>query len=272
MKTYLSKSQSRSWAAFDTIGDAFGGPAFGEFNDPVTAIVGSAVIGGALQSNSSRSAASAQADASAVATAETRRQYDQNRTDMQPFRDAGIGALNQQTAGLRPGGDFSKDFTLADFNADPGYAYRVGQGTQAVEGSAAARGGLLSGGTLSALTKLGQDYGSQEYQNAYTRFNSDRDRRFNRLSAVAGTGQTATTNTAQMGTDAVSSMNNTNLQGANATASGIMGGTNAIMGGVNSGINGYTSMSMLNRFAPSAGGAGAVGAGTTMSGNFIPTA
>ena len=195
---------------------------------------------------------------------------------MQPYRDAGVGALNQQTAGMAAGGDFNRDFTLKDFTADPGYAYRLSQGTGAVEGSAAARGGLLSGGTLSALTKLGQDYGSQEYQNAYTRFNADRDRRFNRLSAVAGTGQTATTNLANMGTQATESMNNTNMQGANATASGIMGGANALTNSINSGVNGYMSLNMMNRFAPQTsgtiGGVGATGPATTMSGNFIPVA
>jgi hypothetical protein len=54
-------------------------------------------------------------------------------------------------------------------NQDPGYAFRVQQGQRALESGAAARGGLLSGGTQQALVNYGQGAASQEYQNAYNR-------------------------------------------------------------------------------------------------------
>lgn len=52
---------------------------------------------------------------------------------------------------------------------DPGFKARMAMGQEAIEGSAAARGGILSGGTLKALAQYGQDYGSNEYGNVFNR-------------------------------------------------------------------------------------------------------
>lgn len=59
--------------------------------------------------------------------------------------------------------------TEEDVFSDPGYQFRLKQGTGALEASAAARGNLNSGGTLQDLVKFGQDYGSQEYGKAFDR-------------------------------------------------------------------------------------------------------
>jgi hypothetical protein len=53
--------------------------------------------------------------------------------------------------------------------SDPSYAWRVGQGQQALERSAAAKGYLGSGNILAELQNYGQNQGSQEYQNQYNR-------------------------------------------------------------------------------------------------------
>lgn len=85
---------------------------------------------------------------------------------------------------------------------DPGFQFRLQQGQQALERSAAARGGLLSGGTGKALTRYGQEYASNEYQNVYNRaleeyqqryniFQQNQANQFNRLAAMSGMGQTA---------------------------------------------------------------------------------
>ena len=52
---------------------------------------------------------------------------------------------------------------------DPGAAFRQTEARKALEGSAAARGGLLSGSTLGALQRQSQDLASQEYRNAWQR-------------------------------------------------------------------------------------------------------
>jgi hypothetical protein len=198
-----------------------------------TAVVASAVIGGVVASDSSRRAANAQKDAANKASQTELEQYYQNREDMQPWREAGAGALGQLTAGTAAGGDFNRDFTLADFTKDPGYDFRQQQGQRGVEASAAARGGLLNGGTLKALTRYNQDYASGEYQNAYNRFNNDRTQRFNRLASLAGVGQTATRDVAQMGSNTASNVAGNIIGAGNAQASSYVGQGNAISGAAN---------------------------------------
>lgn len=219
------------------------------------AVVGGAVIGGVASNSAADKAADAQeasADKSTgvqlKALEEQKRVYDQNRADMQPWRDAGVSSLSQMSAGMAPGGDYMRDFTLADFQKDPGYAFRMKEGEQALERSAAARGGLLSGGTGKALQRYGQDYASGEYSNAYNRFNNDRTQRFNRLASVAGVGQTATRDVASMGTQygqsgqQVAGQIGENYVGAgNARAAAAVGGANAIGGAANS-IGNYFAM------------------------------
>lgn len=153
------------------------------------AVGGSAVLnlaGGLISS----SAASDAADAQTAATGEANKMqwdmYQQIRADQEPWRKAGASALT----GLQDA-DFQRDFTAGDFQKDPGYDFRMSEGQRALERSAAARGGLQSGGTMKALSRYGQDYASNEYNNAYNRFNADRDRRFNRLSSITSFGQTA---------------------------------------------------------------------------------
>lgn len=57
---------------------------------------------------------------------------------------------------------------------DPGYDFRLGEGLKLLQGSAAARGALMSGATLRDITNYGQNAASQEYANAYGRYASDR--------------------------------------------------------------------------------------------------
>lgn len=131
-----------------------------------------------------------------------------------------------------PTGDFNRDFTLADFQKDPGYQFRMDEGQNALESSASARGGVLNGGTAKALERYGQDYASGEYSNAYNRFNNDRTTRFNRLSSLAGTGQTAVTNVGVLGTNAANNIAGNTIDAGNARAAGIVGQNNAITGGL----------------------------------------
>lgn len=197
------------------------------------AIAGSAVVGGVVASKSASKAADAQKDAAKTASNTELAMFEQNREDMQPWREAGETALGQLSAGTTAGGDFNRDFRLADFQRDPGYQFRMDEGQQALERSAAARGGLFNGGTLKALTQYGQNFASNEYGSAYNRFNADRDRRFNRLSSLAGTGQTATRDVANMGSQVASNVAGNQLAAGNARASGYVAQGNAINSGIN---------------------------------------
>jgi hypothetical protein len=88
-------------------------------------------------------------------------------------------------------GSMAKSFGMDQFNADPGYAFRMSEGMKAIERSAAAKGGLLSGTTLKGITRFGQDTASNEYQNAFNRYQVERQARLNPLQSLMGAGQTS---------------------------------------------------------------------------------
>ncbi len=172
-------------------------------------------------------------------------QYLQTREDMTPWREAGEVALGQLAEGTKDGGIFNRNFTLQDFVKDPGYDFRLQEGTDAVEASAAARGGALSGGALKELTRFGQKFASNEYNNAYNRWNNDITTRFNRLSGVAGTGQTAARDVAAAGADNARTVGDMITSGASARASGYAGVANSVNNGVSNLANWYQSQQLL---------------------------
>lgn len=149
-------------------------------------------------------------------------------------------AAAQATPGAAPApgapaaGDFNRDFTLDDFRADPGMQFRMRTGQEALETSAAARGGLLSGSHLKDLTRYGQEFGSQEFGDAYNRWNADRDRRFGRLSQLAGIGQTTSRDVNAGRTSSTANINEWRAQGANASAAGRVATGNAVNQGLTS--------------------------------------
>lgn len=200
------------------------------------------IVGGIIQGNAARDAANIQADSAREASKLQKQIFDQQRKDATPWREAGMRALT----GLE-NADFQRDFTMNDFQADPGYAFRMGEGMKALERSAAARGGLMAGGTMKALTRYGQDFASNEFQNAYNRFNSDRDRRFNRLSSLAGLGQTANTQVGQAGQNYANQVGSNMMQAGNASAAGRMGVANAYTGAMNNMQDSWMSMLMAGR-------------------------
>jgi hypothetical protein len=190
-------------------------------------------------------AVDAQRDAAGQANSTQKNMYDQNRKDLEPWRDAGSKALTDLQDP-----NTSKNMTMADFQQDPGYAFRMQQGQQALERSAAARGGLNSGATMMALQDYGQQMGSQEYQNAFNRFNVNRDYNTQRLSGLAGIGQNAVSNTVNAGQNYAGQVANNQLGVGNAVAGNVIGNQNRLAGLLGQGIG----------FAASrgAGGGGAI--------------
>lgn len=197
-----------------------------------TAIAGSAVLGAVVSTQASKRAADAQENATDKAASTELEMFDRNAALQEPWRQAGIGALGDLTKGTQAGGDYMRDFAMSDFQRDPGYQFRMDEGMRGIEASAAARGGVLSGGNLKDLTRFGQDFASGEYSNAYNRFNADRDRRFGRLSQLAGIGQTATGQITSQGAQTAQNIGDYQTQAGNARASGYVGQANAINQGL----------------------------------------
>jgi hypothetical protein len=228
-------------------------------------IAGAIAVSSIIGADSARSAGNKQADAANSAIDASNEQYYQTREDQRPFREAGVNALGvlQRTAGNVPA---SFKFTNQDMYADPGYGFRFSEGQKALDRSAAARGGLISGGALKAATQFGQDMGSQEYQNAYNRaftgYGADVAREnqlYNRQAALAGIGQTATNVTNQAGAANAANVGNLMTSGASARAAGQIGQTNALTGGIgtylnyNQGNNLVAALRGGNQYAPNYG-------------------
>jgi hypothetical protein len=132
---------------------------------------------------------------------------------LDPYATAGTNAVNTLNAGLVPGGDFNKTPTLSDLTIDPGYAFREQQAEEAAARAAAAGGGVMGGGFAKALNTFSQNNASQEYQNAFNRFEQSTQNRFANLNTVANAGQAASS-----------------VQGANLTGAAKYGGDIATQG------------------------------------------
>jgi hypothetical protein len=261
------------------------------------AIGGSALIGAysanrasSAQQQSAGEATQAQRDIADQQTALQREQYLKQLELNAPFREAGLTGQNMLLAQLQGGpyasahfGGGSPNYTLqnfggvagydpasamknfgaSDFQADPGYAFRLSEGMKALDRTAASRGGLLSGATLKGAQRYGSDLASQEYGNAYNRFQANRatqsqeyqnafnryqaerafqaqeyGNEFNRyqaertntlapLQSLAGVGQSATQQAQQASQNFATGATNTLANYGNAQASNIIGAGNA---------------------------------------------
>lgn len=150
-----------------------------------------------------------QENATDVANEYQRFAYDQQRADSEPWRRAGVGALSDLTSMTNPGYDTS------DLQNTPGYQFRMDEGMKAINSNASARGMRNSGATMKALTRYGQDYASNEY-----------DKRFNRLSSIAGIGQNANALNAQTIQNYGNQMSSNEIGLGNAGASNAIAGAN----------------------------------------------
>ena len=106
---------------------------------------------------------------------------------LDPYRTAGGQSL-QTLSGLANAPQ--ERFDPSNLQMDPGYAWRLSEGTKALERSAAARGGLQGGGTLRALAGYSQGLASQEYQSAFNRakdtFTLNQGARRDQMTSLAG--------------------------------------------------------------------------------------
>jgi hypothetical protein len=196
-------------------------------------VAGAVAVSGYLGSQAAKKGGEEQAGATRYASDLSQRQYEQTREDQMPFTEAGKTALNQ----LIPLALNYKPFDYNAMTADPGYGFRLSEGQKALDRQAAARGGLISGSALKAATRYGQDMGSQEYTNAFNRYQTERVAQLNPLQSLAGMGQTTMTNLGTMGAANAANMGNYATSGAAASAAGRMGQTQAFTSGLGTYLN-----------------------------------
>jgi hypothetical protein len=187
-----------------------------------TTILNSRAANNAAETSADASdrAAALQSQTAADSIAETRRQFDTSRTDMQPWLTSGRSALGRIDA--VSAGDMSGFFNSPDYN------FRRTEGQRDIGNSFAARGGAASGNALRALSEFNQNLAAGSFGDWW-----------NRTAAQAGVGQTAANQSAALGANAAGSITGINSNaasnignawqtGANARASGIINAQNAM--------------------------------------------
>lgn len=253
-------------------------------------IGGVASIGsGLIASRGAKKAARAQERAALRAEQTQREMFERQLALQEPFRQAGLTAQQQILQLLGIGGDadaegygsLARSFGQADFEADPGYAFRQAEGMRALERSAAARGGLLSGNTLRGIQRFGQDLASQEYANAFNRFQIERAARLNPLQSLMGAGQSAVNTMTGATGNAAQNIGQMQLGAGQARASGYVGSSNALagaLGGVGQAAMSFplyqAQLNYLKRGGAPTGGGSAMGRGVGEVGNamgFVPS-
>lgn len=197
------------------------------------ASIGSAILGGnkakqaaSTQAEAAARAGAAQLEAARIASDTQLQMFEQTREDTAPWRETGARALTKLED------MFLNGKGMDDFQQTPGYQFRFDEGVRALDRSAASRGLLMSGGQQRELTRYGQGIASNEF-NTYA----------NRLSSLAGVGQSTAVQTGQMGATAAQAAGQMGMQGAagagnammqagTARASGYVGQANAYSAGL----------------------------------------
>lgn len=184
----------------------------------------------------------AQFAASQQALAEARARYAEAQKNLSPYIQAGQGAndLMARLFGLN-----GQPADMSAFQESPGYQFRLQQGLDAVQNSAAARGGLFSGATGQALSNYGQQSASQEFDNY-----------LNRLFGLSQQGANTAANLGSLGAGNAAALGNIAMNQGQNQADAIQNQWNAW-----GSIGDQAASAALGGFTGGAGGAGAAGGG-----------
>ena len=225
-------------------------------NPVVGVTAGASLVGGAMAARGATQAAETQAAAADRTAALQKEMFDLQMKGQEPFRQAGLTGQNRLmellglggNAGAAGYGKYGRDFSMADYQADPGYAFRLGEGQKALDRQAAARGGLISGGALKAATRYGQDMGSQEYQNAFNRYQTSRANQLQPLGNLMSMGQSAASNQGSAAGQYGANAGNAYMAAGNAAAAGQLGFGNTINNALGTAASSYQNQMNFNDF------------------------
>ena len=218
----------------------------------LAASVGGAVAG----AGASLYASNQQAESAAQALAFQKQQYADSQKKIAPYLQQGqsaLGYLNRLN-----NGDMSKFYTSPDYN------FRLNQGLNTLQNSAAARGGLLSGNAMRAISDYGQNTAASEFGNYW-----------NRMFQQSQMGQNAAVGQGSLGANYAGMVGNTMMGQGQANASGVVGAANSLNGGFqNAAYLNYLNNKNPSAYAPapaqyqwngSYGGGGAGDVGPTLA-------
>lgn len=204
-----------------------------------------AVAGPLIGGIASNRAAQTQANAANNATQTQLQELQGISNNLQPWMQQGQTSLNQLGQGLQPGGQFNHMFGMQDFQQSPAYQFNLQQGQQAIDKAANAKGGgnLYAPQTLQDISRFSQGLASNEFQNAFSNYQTGVGNIWNRLYNTSQSGQNAAANLGGFGTTTAGQIGSNMIGAGNAQAAGQMGVGNALAGGVNN----LTNLAMMNQ-------------------------
>ena len=157
-------------------------------------------------------AAKGQERAALAGVEEQRRQFDISTEGLKPFQEAGVSAIGQQQALLGLSGQEAQQQAFSGLEESAGQRFLRDRQEKALLRNASAIGGLGGGNVRTALQQQAAGFAQQDIEN-----------QFGRLGQLAGQGQGASTNIAELGSGAATSIANLQGQAAAARASGVLG-------------------------------------------------
>lgn len=217
------------------------------------------VVGAISGAKSAKNAQSAQEEAAARADETQRYMYDTTRADNSQFLKAGqdaskrlsmLSGVGSEGQGTQEYGSLNRKFNQSDLNSDvvynSGLQFGLDEGRKGLERQASATGSMLSGATLKALSRFGNDYASTKAGGAYDRYTQENTNIGNRLASLSGAGQVASNQVGQAGQNYAnqSSAIETGLGNARAASSIAQG--NAISGALNNGVSQYQNSQYID--------------------------
>lgn len=223
--------------------------------NPTTLQTGAGIVGGLIQSASQRQAASMQSDAAQRAI-DLQAQINQQQMALNaPFYSAGVTGQNRlmDLLGLSTNktaadyGKYAKDFSMADYTADPGYGFRLDEGLKQISSDARARGGAVSGRTMMGAQKYAQGLASQEYGNAFNRYQTNRANQLQPLGNLQSVGTAAANQQSAALGNYGSNVGNLLGQQGQSYAAGALGQGNTINAAIGSGISAYQNNALIDQ-------------------------
>lgn len=216
------------------------------------AIAGGSVASGLIGANASKQASKAQVAATEKANATEREIFDRQVALQEPFRQAELAKQRELMQRLGIGGDtgsgaygdLSSGFMPANFmtQMDPGYNFRFEEGMKALERKMSASGMTQSGAAQKAAIRYGEDYASNEFMNAFNRYQTGRNATLNPLM-----GGSASTNYLSTALGSMGGRIAENQIGAgNAQAAGYVGGANAWSNAITGGLGAFMGANAMN--------------------------
>ena len=202
----------------------------------MVAVAGASLAGGLISASGAQSAARTQADAANNAAALQKEQFDEQKRLLEDYRQAGLTGQNRlmellglgDNTGSARFGQYARDFGMQDFQQDPGYTFRLKEGLDQIGSQARAQGGAGGGRTMMGIQKYAQGLASQEYGNAFSRYQTNRANQLQPLGSLMSSGQAAAAGQAaqagQYGVNAGNMMG----QAGQSIAAGQMGAANTM--------------------------------------------